>query len=70
MIFISSAGAADDHELEDEDGEPVHADPVGNADNDDDDEEDEEGKQVFSFTSLPFALASVFITQSACSSLS
>ena len=34
------------------DGEPVHADTVGNADNDDDDEEDEEGKKVFSFTSL------------------
>ncbi|KAJ4884138.1 global transcription factor group B1 [Raphanus sativus] len=38
----------DDHELEDEDGEPVHGDPVDNADNDDDDdEEEEEGDDEF-----------------------
>lgn len=32
---------ADDHELEDEEEEPIHGDPVDNGDNDDEEEDDD-----------------------------
>ncbi|XP_018470699.1 transcription elongation factor SPT6 homolog isoform X1 [Raphanus sativus] len=40
----------DDHELVDEEGEPIHGDHVENPDNDDEDEEEEEGDNEYDKT--------------------
>lgn len=40
---------AEDHELEDEDGEPVHGDPVEHGDNDDEEDDDDGTRFLLDF---------------------